>query len=193
MMWKILPKHLLLFQSSIDTFPLEHLTEENIDYLEASNSSLSNSQDSYTRDINQGNLYCSWNPFPVPKSSTKQNLPSSTYIPVPTCSYSPRNSPQLQFQTNARPTSSFTQLDLFSHSHPPDSEESKCAVCLESCSQAHHCPGCRNAVHTLCGIKVSGCEGYGAPVWCRSFYHSEREDAIHTVELPLNEDKINKS
>ena len=30
----------------------------------------------------------------------------------------------------------------------------------------------------MCGIQVAGCEGYGTPVWCRSCYLSEREDAI---------------
>ena len=163
----------------VDTLPSERLTKENIDYLEVSYSNLSSSQDSYMRDINQGNLCCSWNPFSVPKSDTQQNLPCSTSMPVPTCSYSPRNSNQFPVQTSISPTSSFTQLDILSHFHPLDSEEPKCAVCLESCSQAHHCPGCRNAVHTLCGIQVAGCEGYGAPVWCRSCYLSEREDAIH--------------
>ena len=35
-------------------------------------------------------------------------------------------------------------------------------MCLESCSQAHHCPGCHSAVYTVCGIQIAG--GYGAPV-----------------------------
>ena len=62
-------------------------------------------------------------------------------------------------------TSSFTQLDILSHFHPLDSEEPKCAVCLESCSQANTVLVVAT-VHTLCGIQVAGCEGYGAPVWC---------------------------
>ena len=49
---------------------------------------------------------------------------------------------------------------------------------MESCSQALHRPDCHNAVHTVCGIQVAGCEGYGTPVWCRSCYLNEREDAI---------------
>ena len=134
----------------------DHLTEENTNHLEASESNLSYSQNSYMRDKTQ-----------CPKLNTQHNLPHSTTtsFPVPTCSYSPRNSPQHPFEINPSPTSSYTQLNSVSHSsHPLDSEEPKCAVCLESCSQAHHCSGCHNAVHAACGIQVTGCEGYGAAV-----------------------------
>ena len=137
----------------LDTVPSEHLTEENTDHIEASDSNLS-SQDSYMRDIDQGNIHSHIElnspKTQCPKSNMQHNLPYSTSIPVPTCSYSPRDSPQLPFETNPSPTSSYTQLNLVSHSsHPLDSEEPKCAVCLESCSQAHHCLGCHNAVHIV--------------------------------------------
>ena len=162
-----------LYIEHLDIATSNHLTEENTDHLEASDSNLSCSQDSYMRDINQGNILHSHIELDspktqCPKSNPQHDLPYSTTttsIPVPTCSYSPRNSPQLPFEINPSPTSSYTQLNSFSHSsHPLDSEEPKCTVCMESCSQAHHCPGCHNAVHTVCGIQVAGCEGYGAPV-----------------------------
>ena len=41
----------------LDIVPSEHLTEENTDHLDASDSNLSCSQDSYMRDLNQGNIH----------------------------------------------------------------------------------------------------------------------------------------
>ena len=156
---------------------VEYLTVENIENLETS-SSLSNSQDSYMREINQGNN----------KSNLELNIPEMpipSSIHIPTCSYHSSYSPQLPFGTHHSPNSSFVQPDEFSYTsqfpgdtYPLDCEEPDCAVCFQSCSEAHHCPICQRAVHTLCGIQVTGCEGYGAPVWCKNCYLGEREDAI---------------
>ena len=116
MIWRIITKHLDIVTSN-------HLTEENADHLDASDSNLSCSQDSYMRDINQGNIIhlhieLDSPNTQCPKSNTLRNLPYSTTttttsVPVPTCSYSPRNSPQLPFEINPSPTSSYTQLNHF--------------------------------------------------------------------------------
>ena len=96
-----------LYIEHLDIATSNLLTEKNTDHLEASGSNLSFSQDSYMVDINQGNilLYSHIeldNPkTQCPKSNPQHDLPYSTTttsIPVPTCSYSPMNSPPVQFQ-----------------------------------------------------------------------------------------------
>ena len=95
-----------LYIEHLDIATSNHLTEENTDHLEASDSNLSCSQDSYMRDINQGNILHSHIELDspktqCPKSNPQHDLPYSTTttsIPVPTCSYSPMNSPPVQFQ-----------------------------------------------------------------------------------------------
>ena len=103
----------------LDIATSNHLTEENTDHLEASDSNLSCSQDSYMRDINQGNILHSHIELDSPKTQCPKSNPqhdspystTTTSIPVLTCSYSPRNSPQLPFEINPSPTSSYTQLN----------------------------------------------------------------------------------
>ena len=103
--------------NDLDIATSNHSTEENTDHLEASSSNLSCSQDSYMRDINQGNMLHSHIELDSLKPNPQHDLPyftTITSIPLPTCSYSPRNSPQLPFEINLSPTSSYTQLNSFS-------------------------------------------------------------------------------
>ena len=70
----------------LDIATLDHLTEENTDHPEASDSNLICSQDSYMGDINQGNILHSHieldSPkIQYPKSNPQYNLPYSVLHP----------------------------------------------------------------------------------------------------------------
>ena len=114
------------------------------------------SDDSYMQDINQENIRFNVNmdynspnsPAKEPTISLEHSLP---YTPIPSSSY-------------------YTAPLLLGDQDGQDIELES-----QSCSRAHHCPGCDLPVHTICGQPVAGLEGFGSPVCCVSCFLKERE------------------
>ena len=92
--------------------------------------------------------------------------------PIPTSSYyaaplllGDQDGQDIELESHS--PSLFNQIqNLETESCDGRNEPTSCTVCQQSCSRAHHCPGCDLPVHTICGQSVAGLEGFGSPVWC---------------------------
>ena len=104
----------------------------------------------------------------LPTSSLPTSLLTLPYHNIPPNTSGPsynvdQDSPdQIQFAQTS------TTIDYFIDSEP------SWVVCLQPCSNAHHCHGCQLPVHTICGHSVAGLEG----VRC---YLREREESHEQV------------
>ena len=137
------------------------------------------------QDINQENIRFNVNmdynspnsPAQEPTISLEHSPPCT---PIPTSSYyaaplllDDQNGQDIELESHS--PSLFTQIQNLETESCDDGNEPSCAVCQQSCSRAHHCPGCDLPVHAICGQPVAGLEGFGSPVWCVSCFLKERE------------------
>ena len=160
------------------------------------------SLDSYTRAINEENIYpsilnrvCLNSPYTAECAPDMLSslvlaptlVTSSVSLEELTNSYSnspistpPIASDAVNFGTeNISNANIFPQFLLSSTSarscQTEVEEEPRCSQCDQICSSAHHCPGCYKAIHTICGHSAGQEKGFGSSVWCSECWVDARD------------------